>query len=231
MLPFEEARQRVLADLTALPVETVTLADAAFRVMAEDLIATGNLPPFDYSAMDGYAIDSQKLDGDGPWSLRVAQESRAGAAIARLEPRNACRIFTGAPVPAGADCVVMQENVERHDDTIRFSERPKAGQHIRRAGEDLARGAVALEAGTRLGPFQIGLIAALDQPMVKVRKRPKVAILCTGDELRTPGDAGQPGQIPDSNGPSLAVMARAAGASVVLLPTTSRRPGKRSVGP
>jgi molybdopterin molybdotransferase len=220
MLHFEDARRRVLAEVTALPAESVPLEEAASRVLAEDLIAGSDLPPFDYSAMDGYALAAANLTGDGPWTLRVEGESRAGSADPPLLNGTACRIFTGAPLPEGADAVVMQENVERTGDTIRIPERPKPGQHIRRAGEDLARGAVALHAGTRLGPYQVGLLAALDRARVDVRRRPKVAILCTGSELRTPGAPNAFGRIPDSNGPSLAVMARAAGAIADVLPLT-----------
>lgn len=220
MLHFEEARRRVLAGVSALPAETVPLAEAATRVLAGDLIAPADLPPFDYSAMDGYAIAFASLEGDAPYRLRVDGESRAGSTGVRLSYGTACRIFTGAPIPAGADTVVMQEDTQREGDVVELSVKPKRGQHIRRAGEDLARGELALRAGTRLGPFHVGLLAALDRAEVDVHRRPKVAILCTGDELRAPGSTPKPGTIPDSNGPSLAAMARSVGALPRLLERT-----------
>jgi molybdopterin molybdotransferase len=189
--------------------------------LGEDLVSSVDLPPFDYSAMDGYAVVSADFRGEGPWQMAVAFEQRAGDHGGRLAPGSAARIFTGAPLPEGADAVVMQEEAEREGEHVSFRSAARAGDHVRRRGEDLARHAVALSRGTRLNPFRLGLVAALDRSHVPVVKRPRVALLCTGDELRDAGSAARAGSIPDSNGPSLAALARRAGASVVRLPRTS----------
>ena len=218
MLPFEEALGRILETARALPSERVALALGIGRVLAEDLVAGSPLPGFDYSAMDGYAVARSSFAGTGPWSLAVHGESRAGALATPLVASATCRIFTGAAIPEGADAVVMQEEVTREGDHARFSALPALGAHIRRRGEDLAEGALALAQGTRLTPFQIGLAAAVDRNELLVARRPRVAILCTGEELRSPGSAATPGSIPDSNGPSLAALVAAAGAIPMLMP-------------
>jgi molybdopterin molybdotransferase len=220
MLDFELARRRILEHATPLPSERVELGDADGRVLAVDVVSDLDLPPFDYSAMDGYALAAEGLSGSGPWRLRVDLEQRAGAPAAELQTGKAARIFTGAPLPHGANAVVMQEDTEREGDEVVVQRAVAAGSHVRRRGEDLARGARALTRGTRLNPFQIGLLAALDQSHATVSRRPKVSLLCTGDELRDPGSAPRLGSIPDSNGPSLSALARRAGAEVTLLPRT-----------
>jgi len=180
MLPFDEALRRILESAPALSSERVSLERGLGRVLAEDLSARSPLPGFDYSAMDGYAVAASAFSAAGPWSLTVRGESRAGALAPVLEPHSACRIFTGAPIPAGADTVVMQEDVTRDGSSALFSTAPKPGAHIRRRGEDLAEGAVALQRGTRLNPFRIGLAAAVDRSELLVARRPRVSILCTG---------------------------------------------------
>lgn len=220
MLDFDEALERVLVGVRPLGTERVTLGEAAGRVLAEPLTAAEPLPAFDYSAMDGYAVATQDFAGDGPWTLPVRGESRTGHPPPGLEQGSACRIFTGAALPLGADAVVMQENVQREGDSARFAAAPPAGQHVRRAGEDLERGAEALARGTRLGPGQLGLAAALDRGELLVTRRPQVGILCTGDELRAPGSAARAGSIPESNGITLSAMVRAAGGSPHLGPLT-----------
>jgi molybdopterin molybdotransferase len=170
--------------------------------------------------MDGYAVATAELRGAGPWRLQVSSEQRAGAPTAELEAGSAARIFTGAPLPRGADAVVMQENTEREGDVVVLQSAVTPGSNVRRRGEDLASGSVALERGARLNPYRIGLLAALDQSQACVARRPKVSLLCTGDELRDPGSPARPGSIPDSNGPSLQALARRAGAQVTLLPRT-----------
>jgi molybdopterin molybdotransferase len=151
----------------------------------------------------------------------VSSEQRAGAAPEKLLAGTTARIFTGGALLAGADAVVMQENVSRAGDTVTFHEAPRPGANVRRRGEDLASGAVALARGSRLNAFRVGLAAALDRATVPVARRPRVALLCTGDELRDAGSPNRPGSIPDSNGPSLAALARRAGAVVVRLPRIS----------
>ncbi len=220
MLPFDDALRRILEAAPALGSERVSLEQGVGRVLAEDLIARAPLPGFDYSAMDGYAVAQSAFSDAGPWSLAVRGESRAGALAPVLAPHSACRIFTGAPIPEGADTVVMQEDVTREGDTARFNVAPKLGAHIRRRGEDLAQGAIALSRGTRLNAFRIGLAAAVDRSDFLVARRPRVSILCTGEELRDPGSAAVAGTIPDSNGPSLAAMAQSAGGLTRIEPRT-----------
>jgi molybdopterin molybdotransferase len=217
VLTFEEARARILAGVARLGAERVPLDGAAGRVLAETLVATAPLPPFDHSAMDGYALRTSDLTGDGPFSLSLgAEESRAGRSPPALAPRQACRIFTGAALPAGADAVVMQEDVTQENVTIDgprivFATRPKPGAHVRAAGEDIRPGQRALVEGTRLQAGHLSLAASLDRGELIVARRPRVAIVCTGDELRAPGTPGGPTSIPESNGVALAALCRQAG--------------------
>ena len=216
MLTFEEARALVLSGVPELGTELVPLEAALGRVLAEALTAAMPLPPHDYSAMDGYAVNVADLRGDGPWDLPVLGESRTGREAPTLERDSLCRIFTGAPIPQGADAVVIQEDVERTDDRARFSARPSPGQHVRKSGEDLPLGGTALQAGTRLGPYQLGLAAAVDRAEVVVSRKPRVTIVSTGDELRKPGSAPRPASIPESNGVAIAAMATLVGAEARL---------------
>jgi molybdopterin molybdotransferase len=218
MLDFEQARARILEQVQPLSGELVPVADADGRVLSEDLVSNVDLPPFDYSAMDGYAVSTADFSGTGPWQLSLSAEQRAGAPLQKLVAGSAARIFTGAVLLDGADAVVMQEDTTRESDRVGFGAAPRPGENVRRRGEDLKSGAVALSHGTRLNAFRLGLAAALDRATLRVARRPRVALLCTGDELRDAGSAPRPGSIPDSNGPSLAALARRAGAEVVRLP-------------
>jgi molybdopterin molybdotransferase len=221
MISLHEARALWLTGVPTLATERVAIGDAAGRVLAADLIADRALPPFDYSAMDGYAIASADCAEGGPWTFPVAGVSRAGGATPRHVPETVCRILTGAPIPAGADAVVMQEHVTRADDTATtatFALRPRAGQHVRKAGEDLAVGAVALHAGTRMRPGAIALAAMLGRAELAVARRPNVTLLCTGDELVAPGEPAPPGSIAESNSAPLAALARQAGAVIRVAP-------------
>lgn len=218
MIPFEEALSRLLATARPVGAERVPLEDASGRVLAEDIIAADAMPAFDYSAMDGYAIASSDLVGSGPFRLPVRGESAAGGLLPSLAPQTACRIFTGARLPAGADAIVPQEDAPRSGDEISLQEAPRAGAWVRRRGADLAEGAVALSRGTRLTPGRVALAAALDRPHLSVARRPIVTVLCSGDELRSPGAPGPTGTIPDSNGYFVAAAARAAGATVRVAP-------------
>lgn len=213
MLTFTEALERVLSASPKLTSEVVSLEDAEGRVLAEDLRALAPLPPHDHSAMDGYALWSE-LAIDPPWELPVIGESRTGQPAPPLVKGTACRIFTGAPIPGGADAVVMQEDVRRSGNAVHIARRPAAGENVRRAGEDLQRGAVGLAAGTRLGPLQLGLAAALDRGVLTVSRRPRVTIVSTGDELRPPGSPDRPASIPESNSIAVAALARRAGGAV-----------------
>ena len=213
MLRFEDALARILA-LGAPPLapEAVELEDAEGRVLAEDLTASVDLPAFDYSSMDGYAVRTRDLDGNAPFRLPVRGESRTGVVPDALEPRAAMRIFTGAAIPTGADAVIMQENVARDGEVAVLSARPRPGQNVRARGEDLASGAVALARGTRLRPAHLALAGAIDRAQLAVTRRPVVTILATGDELRRPGTDAVPGTIPESITVALRATARRAGA-------------------
>jgi molybdopterin molybdotransferase len=224
MLSFDEARARLLSDVRRVSSERIALAEASGRVLMGDLIAQAPLPPFDYSAMDGYAVCTGDLKEQGPWRLPVVGESRAGSEAPALAPGSACRIFTGSPIPHRADAVIMQENAIREGDALRFGVRPILGQHIRRAGEDLARDSIAVAAGSRLTPGALALAAMLDQGELVVARRPNVTILCTGDELRSAGSERLPASIPESNSAALAALARQAGASVRVAPIVRDEP-------
>jgi molybdopterin molybdotransferase len=213
MLRFEEALARILALGTPpLASEDVPLEDAEGRVLAEDLKASVDLPAFDYSSMDGYAVRMRDLAGAAPFRVPVRGESRTGAVPDALEAGTAMRIFTGAAIPAGADAVVMQENVARDGDVAVIAAQPRPGQNVRRRGADIAAGRVALAKGVRLRPAHLSLAAAIDRAHVPVAIRPIVTILATGDELRRPGTDAVPGTIPESNTIALRAMARRAGA-------------------
>ncbi len=215
MLSLDEALDRVLGAAVPLGAESYDVAEAYNRVLAEDVVSPSDLPSFDYSAMDGYAVASADLAGAPPYELPIFSESRAGHPAPLLERGSACRIFTGAPLPEGADAVILQEDAQRFARLVTFHTSPKPGDHVRHRGEDLQRGSLALARGTRLGAFEIGLLAALDRNVVFVARRPRVSIISTGDELRAPGQPGGSGTIPESNGPAIAALARAAGAVVV----------------
>ena len=224
LLAFDAARSRLLADVRRMGSERVAVGDAAGRVLSDDLVAFDPLPRFDNSAMDGYAVATADLEGSGPFSLDVAGESSAGKEPPWLARGAACRIFTGAPVPERADAVIMQEHVTRDDDIVRFPACPRPGQNVRRAGEDLARDAVAIPARTRLTAGGLALAAMLGRSELTVSRRPVVTIVCTGDELRSPGDEPRPASIPESNSAPLAALARQAGAIVRVAPITRDDP-------
>jgi molybdopterin molybdotransferase len=224
MLSFDEAIDRLLGHAKRVGGERVPLADAVGRVLAADLVAGHPLPGFDASAMDGYAVRSDDFGGAPPWVVPVASESVAGKAASPLAAGSASRIFTGAPLPDRADSVVMQEDVERDGDSIRLRAPPRPGQHVRRKGEDLAPGALAVSARHRLSAGSLALAAMLERGEVIVARRPRVTILCTGDELRAPGDPPRPASIAESNSVPLAALARQAGASVEVAPIAGDDP-------
>ncbi|QMW21775.1 molybdopterin molybdotransferase MoeA [Sandaracinobacteroides saxicola] len=211
-LSVDAAQARLLAT-PPLPAETVPLADAANRVLAADLAFRLTQPPFAASAMDGYAIRWQ--DMPGPWS--VVGEAAAGHPwTGMLGPHEGLRIFTGAPVPAGADTVIVQEDTHSSAGTLTLTRSgpAHAGAHIRPAGLDFAAGAPALPAGTRLTPARLGLLAAGGHATLPVHCRPRVTLIATGDELVPPGTTPAPGQIISSNGAMLAALLTATGAIV-----------------
>lgn len=216
MLNFFEARQRVLAEGKPLESEFVELSRAQGRVLARELTAGDPLPPFDYSAMDGYAVRAEDVNRRSRDGLPVVGECRAGDTATELAEGTVMRIFTGAPLPRGADAVVIQENADLRGGVVYLSGGARPYDNVRRAGDDLESGALALAAGTRLGPFQLGLCAALDQAGVFVSRRPRVRLFATGSELRPPGSPKAPGKIPESNSVALSALAAAAGAEVRL---------------
>jgi len=218
MLDFDAARRTILESVVRLESERIPLSLARNRVLAEDIVAQSPLPAFDYSAMDGYAVRAADVPDTLPCELPVAGECRAGGAPSRLPPGAALRIFTGAVLPDGADSIVLQENTERVEQGVRLLERPLASEHIRRRGDDLAMGALALAQGTRLGAFQLGLAAALDQADVCVVRRPRLCVVASGDELRAPGSPGGEGTIPESNALVVAALAEYAGAEARIGP-------------
>lgn len=219
MLSVEEALDRCLALVSPLPSETVALRHAAGRMMAAPALATRDQPPFDASAMDGYAVQGDPVPGD---SFTVMGEAQAGRAHPlALGPGQAIRIFTGAPVPPGATRVVIQEDVTRDGDRITIGPRPDAAYHIRPRGQDFRAGDSL--APRRLTPHDLALLAAMNIPRVTVTRRPSVAILATGDELVMPGDTPGPDQILCSNAFALAALSEAEGAEARILPIARDR--------
>jgi molybdopterin molybdotransferase len=211
MISVEEALTRLLAPLEALPAEQVSIAEAVGRVLAEDVVARRTQPPFAVSAMDGYAVRAADV-ASVPVNLRIVAEIPAGAGFGGvLDKGEAARIFTGAPLPEGADTIVIQEDTERDGDTVRVIEGAKLGTYVRRAGLDFAEGDVLLRAGTRLTPRHIGLAAAMNRPWLFVHRRPHVGILSTGDEVVMPGEPIGPHQIVSSNALALAAFVTACG--------------------
>lgn len=187
--------------------EPVPLASALGRVLARPVLSASMVPPFDNAAMDGYAVQGSALIGPGPWPLRVIARVPAGRGGGpKLSGATAARVFTGAPVPAGADAVVMQEEVTRQGDVILLQRRPASGLNIRKAGSDMAAEARVLDAGRRLGPREIAACAAAGAGRVHVRPRLRVALLVTGDEVRPSGAPRADAQIWDVNTPMLSAL-------------------------
>jgi molybdopterin molybdotransferase len=227
LISIEDARGRVLEAVTRLGDESVSLDDALGRVLAEDVTSTIDVPPFDSSAMDGFAVAS------GPGGeLNVIGEARAGRpADLAVTPGSAVRISTGAVLPEGADAVVPVERTtalkdgdsndgvcidpalrgERIHDRVSVPE-TRPGQNVRRAGEDIPLGAVVLQTGATLGPAELGVAASVGRPTLRCSQRPRVAVLVTGDELTEPGAALAPGGIYSSNAFALAALVKRAGA-------------------
>ncbi|WP_353717581.1 gephyrin-like molybdotransferase Glp [Dyadobacter sp. 676] len=200
MVTVSEAKKRIVENTPSLPVVRLPLAVATGHVLAEEVIAPVALPPFRQSSMDGYAIVHSDVTEPGK-PLRLAGESKAGqAALPVVESGTAVRIFTGAPVPDRATAVVMQENVLVADGVVRINEYPvPEGKNVRKAGQQIARGAVALPAGTPVSPGAIGFLKGMDVNEVAVYAKPRVGLLVTGDELLKAGEPLVPGKIYESN--------------------------------
>jgi molybdopterin molybdotransferase len=215
LIAFEEARARVLDRLRPLPPRRVPLTEALGCVLAEDVAAGEDLPPFANSAMDGFALRSEDVRGadqGSPVDLRVVGEVFAGSAkLPKVEPGTAVRIMTGGPLPPGADAVVPVERTETSGETVRVQLAPPERGFVREAGEDVRAGAVVLEQGRPVDPAAVGMLASVGCHQVPVHPKPRVSVVSTGDELVDPGEPLGPGQIRDSNSWLLMAQARAAG--------------------
>lgn len=226
MISVEEALRRILATINLLEIEEKPVLDALGQVVAEDVVSNIDIPPLDNTAMDGYAVRAADTDGaseQSPVTLRVVGELAAGYLFGgAVEPGTAVRIMTGAPMPRGADAVVPFEETDepsgrafgsfaKSRDAVGILKAASAGANIRRAAEDIRRGQAIIRAGAVLHPAQIGVLASLGNATVRVHRRPVVAILSTGDEVREPGQPLAPGQIYDSNAYSIAAMVLANG--------------------
>ncbi|MGC2202472.1 MAG: gephyrin-like molybdotransferase Glp [Stellaceae bacterium] len=211
MISVEEALSRLLAPLEELPPEQISIAEGLGRVLAEDVAARRTQPPFAVSAMDGYAVRAEDLT-TVPVELRIVAEVPAGAGFGgHIGAGEAARIFTGAPLPAGTDTIIIQEDTQREGDRVRVLEGAPRGRYVRREGLDFDEGDVLLRAGRRLTARDIGLLAAMNRPWLFVHRRPRIGILSTGDEIVMPGDPIGPHQIVSSNSLALAAFVSACG--------------------
>ena len=213
MLTLDEALARLLAAVPPLPsaeAQTVSTFDALGRVLASSVRSALDVPPADNTSMDGYALRAADVPAAGT-VLQVSQRIPAGVVGTALAAGTAARIFTGAQVPEGADAVVMQEECEARGDAVAIHTVPRAGQWVRRRGEDVRRGDVVLAAGTRLTPQALGLAAAVGAAELSVMRRPRVALFSTGDELVMPGEPLKPGAIYNSNRFTLRALIQAMG--------------------
>lgn len=221
MISYEEARRSVFKEARTLGAEDVVLDDSFRRVLAADIHSPRALPPFDNSAMDGYAVRSADMSGDLPVVLSIAGEQPAGMARAgTFAPGECMKIMTGAPVPRGADAVVPREDVEESAATIVVSRQVRPGENVRRRGEDIIEGETALTKGAFLNAPCIGFLAALGIAKVPVRIRPAVGVLTTGNEIRDVSEPLGPGAIYDSNSHALRAQVASAGAVLSFLGTT-----------
>lgn len=219
VIPLEEARARILGAVQVLPAVTVPLGEALGLATTVPLAATEPVPPFANTAMDGYAVragDTAGASAEAPVRLLVVDELPAGRAPSvPVGPGQAIRIMTGAPVPPGADAIVMVEDTRVEGDGVLVGRVARPGDHVRPAGGDLEAGSVVFPAGTVLGPAHLGVVASLGRATVAVVRRPRVAVMSTGDELVAPGDPLAPGRIRDTNRPMLLALVAQAGCEPV----------------
>jgi len=228
-ISFDEARACIdrVADAHRMPIERIALARAHGHVLARAVVADIAQPPFDNSAMDGFALRHADLRAEGATTLRLAGEQFAGPALAlEVQAGQCARITTGAPMPAGADTVVMKENTRPDGDGVVVLVAPRPGQHVRRAGEDTRVGERVLEPGAPLTPARIALAASQGLAELEVARRPTVAVFTTGDELVEPGLPLEPGQIYNSNREQLMGLLRADGLEPVAWPTLPDDPAQ-----
>ncbi|HEX5134911.1 MAG TPA: gephyrin-like molybdotransferase Glp [Thermoanaerobaculia bacterium] len=219
VIGVDEAFAIVDAAMTALPEERLALAAAAGRVLAADVVADVDWPPFDTSAMDGYAVrahEARAAEGEAALRERSGLVAAGDPSPPALVSGEAVRVMTGAPLPSGADAVVPLEHSRRDGGRVFFDPVPKNGAHVRHRGESVARGQVLLRAGDRLGPAAVALAALAGADPISVRRRPRVAIAATGNELVPSGEKPTEGKLRDSNGPMLDALCRARGWPTVL---------------
>lgn len=217
LIPLNKALEFLLGEVVEnTSAVEVALPDALGCVLAEDQQAAIDVPDFDNSAMDGYALCTEDL-GEPGCVLTVSQTIAAGHPGVALAKGTAARIFTGAPLPAGADTVVIQENTRVHDDGVAIMEIPQAGVNIRGKGHDIRKGGIVLDAGQRLRPQDLGMLASLGIARVRIKKPLQVAIINTGDEVIAPDKELQPGQIHDSNSFTLEGLLKDMGMTVLKL--------------
>jgi molybdopterin molybdotransferase len=216
MLSVRDAHARVIAAFEALPAETISVADAAGRVLAQSPQARLTQPPADLSAMDGYAVRAEDVPA-APTTLTLVGQAPAGGSYDHaLKPGEAVRIFTGAPLPMGADAIVIQEDTKADGKKITILEAPRIGRHIRKAGLDFAAGDRPFEVGRTLTTRDVALAAAMNLPWLSVHRKPRVAILSTGDELVMPGEPIGRNQIVSSSGIAVAALVRSWGGEPTL---------------
>jgi molybdopterin molybdotransferase len=217
MISVEEARGRILDAVRPTRAEVVALPDAWSRVTAEGILARLTQPPSDVSAMDGYAL--RAVDGVLNATLSVIGAAPAGHPFdGQVGSGQTVRLFTGSVIPSGADSILLQEDATRDGDSVHVNEAVVAGRHIRQKGQDFAAGEVVIPAGRRLTARDIGLAAAANYPWLSVHRRPRAAILATGDEIAMPGEPIPPGGIVSSNSHALAALVKAAGGEPIILP-------------
>ena len=217
MISVDEARSRILRHFARLPAEQIAISEAAGRVLAENVVSRVTKPPRAVSAMDGYAVRAADVAAT-PTDLDIVGEAPAGGAHdAGLLPGQTVRIFTGGPLPPGADSIVIQENTVRDGDRVTVNVAVDEGRYVRRKGLDFSEGDPGPCAGRRLGPREIGLIAAMNVPWIKVTRRPRVAIVGTGDEIVMPGEPLGPNRIASSNSLALAAIVEEAGGDATSL--------------
>lgn len=227
MLNADTALKSILEECSALSSERVKLRRALGRTLSQDIVAMENIPPFDNSSMDGFALNSteiKKASRKNPVALLLVGESSAGNVFgAGLKPGETIRVMTGGKIPAGADCVVPIELVSTDEKTVQFTSPVKPGSYIRRAGEDIKIDEVALRKGEAVGPAQIGVLASLGCTRVEVTRKPSVRILPTGDELVEVADKLSDGQIRNSSSHALAGFVKQAGGRSTVLPIVPDR--------
>jgi molybdopterin molybdotransferase len=221
MIEYGDALRRVLKAAKPLGSESVPISAALGRILGRDIRARESVPPFAKATMDGYAVratDSGRAGARGPVELEIVEDLPAGRVSRRaIGPGQAARIMTGAPLPKGADAVVMVEDTRKAGGWVRILSPVRRGDNVGLAGEDVRKGDLVLERGGRLGPAEVGMLAALGYGTVPVSKCPRVAVVATGDEIVEPGRKAKPGQIRNSNGHSLRALAAEAGAGVEYL--------------